>query len=279
VARTAPPLQRAAKKRERSLTWLDAVKDTSRALFDITRSPWSALALARLPRGDGHSVLVLPGFLSTDHATLPLRWFLERLGYRVHGWELGFNLGFSTAYSYDLEALIEHRLKEVFIESGDRKISLIGWSLGGLYAKALARRYPTLIREVITLGSPLSGDARASSAWRLYEWVSKMDLHTPEIAQKLRELSEPLAHVPITAFYSRHDGIVPWHNSRELPGPMVQNIETPCSHFGMGLDSYVLYVIAHRLARQDPDGWKPLDLRALRERFERDRRVFRKAKR
>ncbi|MGB8328163.1 MAG: alpha/beta hydrolase [Steroidobacteraceae bacterium] len=261
-------------KNQRGLTWLDAVKDTSRAMLDIARSPWSALALARLPRGDGHSVLVLPGFLTTDNSTMPLRWFLQRLGYRVHGWELGVNFGFSTAYSYDIEVLIEHRLKEVFIESGDRKISLIGWSLGGVYAKALARRYPQLIREVITLGAPLRGDAGDGSVWRLYEWVSDMDLHAPEIAQKLRELSAPLPAVPITAFYSRNDGVVPWRNSCETPGRLVQNIEISCSHLGMGFDTYVLYLIAHRLAQKDKGGWMPLDASALRRRFERERRVF-----
>jgi pimeloyl-ACP methyl ester carboxylesterase len=270
---------RAARRRrelppERELTWRDALKDARRGLFDVVRSPWSALALARVPRGDGHAVLVLPGFLATDYSTAPLRAFLARLGYRTFPWALGVNFGFSPAYEYDIEVLIEHRLKEVLIESGDRKISLIGWSLGGLYAKALARRYPHLIRDVVTLGSPISGHARDASVWRLYERVSAVEFHDPEVARKLRELNAPLEGVPLTAFYSRNDGIVPWQACCEPPGPLVQNIETPCAHLGMGFDSFNYYLIAHRLARSEQQAWAPLDVRALRRRFERDRRPW-----
>src|SRR5262245_65514608 len=96
--------------------------------------PLGALALSQVPRGDRHPVLVLPGFLSGDYPTYLLRWFLSQIGYRAYPWELGLNVGVSTAHPYDLEALLEHRLKEVYIESGSRTISLLGWSLGGVYA-------------------------------------------------------------------------------------------------------------------------------------------------
>ena len=99
-------------------------------------------------------------------------------------------MGFSTAYHYDIEALVEHRLKEVFIESGDRKISLIGQSLGGAYAKFLARRYPNVIRDVVTLGGPISGDTSDVSVWRIYQWVSKMQFSRSRIpAQAARAQS------------------------------------------------------------------------------------------
>src|SRR5262249_908390 len=155
------------------------------------------------------------------------------------------NYGFSTEYSYDIEALIEHRMKEVLLESGERKISLIGWSLGGVYAKAAARRYPKLIRDVITLGSPISGNTANVSVSRLYEWGSKMQFTDPTFAQKVREPTRPLVGVPITAFYCRKDGVVPWRNAREVPGPLVQNIEVEASHVGMGFDAFVFYLIAH----------------------------------
>jgi hypothetical protein len=255
----------------RPLNWLDVIGDAGRGLLDVMASPWSALALTRVPRSDGHAVLVLPGFMSGDQPTWPLRSFLGQIGYRAFAWELGINRGFSTGYHYDIEALIEHRLKEVFIDSGDRKVSLIGWSLGGVYAKALARRYPDLIRDVITLGSPISGDTRDVSVWRVYEWVSAMEFHDPAFAGKLRELNAPLRNVPLTAFYCRRDGVVPSSNAREPAGPLVQNIEVSASHVGMGFDSYVFYLIAHRLSQSDRRGWKPLDLERLRLKFERER--------
>jgi predicted esterase YcpF (UPF0227 family) len=254
-----------------ALTWFDVVRDLCMGIADAAALPAGLLALSRVPKGDGHAVLVLPGFLSPDHSTWVLRWYLTQLGYAVHPWGLGYNMGFSTAYHYDIEALVEHRLKEVFIESGDRKISLVGQSLGGAYAKFLARRYPSVIRDVVTLGSPISGDTADVSVWRVYQWVSKMEFADPEFRRKLRELNRPLEEVPITAIYSRNDGIVPWRNAREKPGPLVQNIEVAATHVAMGLDAHVLYLIAHRLAKSSNGSWRPLDAPALGRRFQRER--------
>jgi pimeloyl-ACP methyl ester carboxylesterase len=254
------------------LTWLDALGDAWFGAFDAAAFPLGALALAQAPKSDGHAVLVLPGFLSGDPPTWLLRWYLTQIGYRAYPWELGLNYGFSTSHSYDIEALIEHRLKEVFLESGDRKISLIGWSLGGVYAKAAARRHPALIRDVITLGSPISGNTANVSVSRLYEWVNKMQFSDPEFARKLRETNRPLEGVPVTAFYCRKDGVVPWRNACEAPGPLVQNIEVKASHVGMGFDALVFYLIAHRLAKSTGKRWRPLDLPALESEFKRQRR-------
>ena len=257
--------------RDESLSWLDVFKDAWAGVTDAAAFPFGALALMRVPRSDGHAVLVLPGFLSSDAPTWMLRTFLAQIGYRVFPWELGFNTGFSHAYAHDIEALVEHRLKEVFIESGDRKISLVGWSLGGTYAKALARRYPRLIRDVITLGSPLSGDSRKVSVWRLYEWVTGMQFSDPKFAAKLRELNKPLTGVPITAFFCKKDGVVPWRNACEAPGPLVQNIEVRASHVGMGFDAFVYFLIGHRLAESSGRTWQPLDIAGLWRAFQRQR--------
>jgi pimeloyl-ACP methyl ester carboxylesterase len=256
------------------LTWYDAVRDLFGSVADAAALPAGFFALSRVPKGDGHAVLVLPGFLSPDQPTWPLRWYLTQVGYVVHPWGLGYNMGFSTSYHYDIEALVEHRLKEVFLESGDRKISLIGWSLGGLYAKTLARRYPSLIRDVITLGSPISGDTSKVSVTRIYEWVSRMQFANPEFERKLRELSRPLEGVPITAFYCKKDGVVPWRNAREKPGPLVQNIEVAAAHIAMGFDAFVLYLLAHRLAKSAAGTWRPLDVPTLTRRFQRERLPF-----
>jgi pimeloyl-ACP methyl ester carboxylesterase len=253
------------------LTWFDVVRDLFVGVADAVALPTGFFALSRVPHGDGHAVLVLPGFLAPDNSTWFLRWYLTQLDYRVHPWGLGYNMGFSTAYHYDIEALVEHRLKEVFIESGDRKISLIGQSLGGVYAKYLARRHPNLIRDVVTLGSPISGDTSEVSVLRVYQWVSKMDFADPDFRRKLRALNQPLEGVPITAMYCRKDGVVPWRNAREKPGPLVQNIEVGAAHVAMGIDAYVLYLVAHRLAKSAAAPWRPLDVPALGRRFQRER--------
>jgi pimeloyl-ACP methyl ester carboxylesterase len=270
-AKTAPRGAGRHEGGDAALTWLDAIRDFVVGVAGAAALPASLLALARAPRGDGHAVLVLPGFLSPDQPTWPLRWYLAQIGYDVHPWGLGYNMGFSTSYHYDIEALVEHRLKEVYIESGDRKLSLIGWSLGGLYAKYLARRYPGLVRDVIALGSPISGDTSKVSVWRLYQWVSKMDFADPAFRNKLRELNRPLEGVPITAFFCRRDGVVPWRNAREKPGPLVQNIEVDAAHVAMGFDAQVLYLIAHRLARSARRAWRPLDVPMLVRQFQRER--------
>jgi len=256
------------------LTWWDIARDIGLGIADAAVFPTGALALARVPHGDGHQVLVLPGFLAGDATTAPLRWFLAQIGYGVHPWTLGINYGLSTSYHYDIEALLEHRIKEVVVESGQRRVSLIGWSLGGVYAKHLARRHPGLVRDVITLGSPLSGDSGTVSVRHVYERVSGMDFADPAFASKLRELNRPLAGVPVTAFYCRRDGVVPWRNARERPGAMVQNIEVTASHSGMGFDAWVFYLIAHRLAQSMAGAWRALNLAALRRRFRRERLPF-----
>ncbi len=247
------------------------MRDVGLGVTDAAAFPTGALALARAPRGDGHQVLVLPGFLAGDATTAPLRWFLAQLGYGVNPWTLGINYGLSTSHRYDIEALIEHRIKEIVVESGQQRVSLIGWSLGGVYAKHLARRHPGLVRDVITLGSPLSGDSSKVSVRRIYERVSGMEFTDPAVASKFRELNRPLTGVPVTAFYCRRDGFVPWRNARERSGVLVQNIEVTASHLGMGFDAWVFYLIAHRLAQSAAGPWRALNLAALRRRFRRER--------
>jgi hypothetical protein len=140
-----------------------------------------------------------------------------------------------------------------------------------VYAKALARRYPKLIRDVITLGSPLSGDTSKVAIWRLYQWVTGMEFSDPAFARRLREWSKPLTGVAITAFYSRKDGVVPWRNACETPGPLVQNIEVQASHVGMGFDAFVYYLIAHRLGQSSAQSWQPLDVAGLWRQFQKQR--------
>jgi pimeloyl-ACP methyl ester carboxylesterase len=205
--------------------------------------------LLRAPPGDGHPVLVIPGLAASDLSTRPLRGLLRDLGYAAHGWKLGPNRGPRSG----VEARVEQRLDELFHRHG-RKVSLIGWSLGGVYARELARRRPEHVRQVITLGSPFASEPRASNAWRLYEGLSGQT--ADDWPERVRMKTPP--PVPSTAIYSRTDGVVAWQGCREQAGAASENIEVEGSHCGLGHNPAVLHAIADRLAL--PEGeWRPFD--------------------
>src|ERR1700675_3083052 len=126
---------------------------------------WPLLSLA--PRGDGHPVLVLPGLVASDTSTRPLRSFLKNRGYAVNGWGLGRNLGLRDGVQRAMVDLVRE-----LSDTHGRKISLVGWSLGGVYARQLAKMMPDRVRSVITLGSPFAGHPKATNAWRVYEMAS-----------------------------------------------------------------------------------------------------------
>ncbi|MCU1504021.1 MAG: hypothetical protein JWM12_3375 [Ilumatobacteraceae bacterium] len=187
------------------------------ASFVATAGP----LLMAAPRGDGHPVLVLPGFRGDDDSTRPMRWFLRRLGYQVHGWGLGINVGPTARITEGLTTRFTDLTKRY-----DEPVSLIGWSLGGVFARAVGGRAPGHVRQVITLGSPLRGTSDAAPA------------------------------VPVTSIYSRTDAIVPWRASLIAEGPLRENVEIRGSHLGLGHNPSVLIVVADRLA-QPHHGWQP----------------------
>jgi len=211
--------------------------------------------LYRAPRGDGHPVLVLPLMLGNDLSTLPLRGFLKDRGYAVFGWDQGVNLG-PRAGVYDgcRRRLTELRRRHA------RRVSLIGWSLGGLYARALALQAPDDVRLVICLGTPISGDPRPEALWLLYHRITGDAMGLPA---ELGTLDRRLP-VPVTSIYSRSDGIVPWRCSVEPDGPRAENIEVESSHLGLGVHPLALFAIADRLAQ--PEGhWRPFDRSGFRK--------------
>lgn len=220
-----------------------------RAFFE-----WSACVatwplLTRAAKGDGHPVLVLPGLTAGDASTWPLRKFLEGRGYTVYPWELGLNCGPREGVVHKLLA----RIRSIQREHG-RKLSLVGWSLGGAMARALAVREPQRVRSVVTLGSPLGGHPKASNAWRLFEFVSGVRADDP----RLRALMSRHPLVPSTSILSKSDGIVSWPMSLIPQNAVSENIAVSASHFGMGANPAVLWAIADRLAQ--PEGeWKPFD--------------------
>jgi len=211
-------------------------------------------ALRTAPRGDGHPVLVLPGFLTDDASTRALRWFLRDRGYHVHGWRLGRNLGPSTR---TVDGLL--RRFQALVERHGAGISLVGWSLGGLYARELARAFPDVVRQVITLASPFR-DVSATTVQRLAS-LGLGPRPRGSYQAWLERLREPLP-VPTTAIFSRTDGICAWQSCVEEPGPQRENVEVRTSHCGMGHHAATLLVIADRLA-QPKGAWRPFVPRGL----------------
>src|SRR5260370_9629324 len=138
-----------------------------RALHEFGAFLGALPLLSLAPRGDGHPVLVLRGLVASDLSTGPLRSFLKNRGYVTHGWGLGRNYGLREGVQHAMIGLV----RELSDEYGG-KISLIGWSLGGLYARQLAKQMPDRVRSVITLGSPFASHPKATNAWRIYEIAS-----------------------------------------------------------------------------------------------------------
>ncbi|MFL6700626.1 MAG: hypothetical protein ACJ8GJ_25935 [Vitreoscilla sp.] len=219
----------------------------------VVAAPW----LRKLPRGDGHRVLVLPGLAANDLTTLPIRTFLKDRGYRPSPWDQGLNLGPRAGVLDTLRA----RVRELF-NADRRKISLVGWSLGGVYAREIAKEMPEMIRCVITLGSPFAGPPQATNAWWLFERVSGH----PEPDAAMQAALRVAPPVPTTSIYSRTDGIVAWQSSLNPPGPLAENIRVHASHIGLGLNPLAMMAIADRLA-QDPDDWRPFDTNGVRRFF------------
>jgi pimeloyl-ACP methyl ester carboxylesterase len=218
------------------------------------RAPWelgaslAAQPLLRLaPKGDGHPVLVLPLMFGSDLNTLPLRTFLSGRGYTVSTWGQGVNLG-PRAGVFDA---CRRRLTEL-AEAQSRPVSLVGWSLGGLYARALALAAPAEVRQVICLGTPIAAEPRPADLWRTYERLTGDTMGLPP---GLGALHGSLP-VPASSIYSRSDGIVPWPQSIEPAGPRAESIEVESSHLGLGVHPLTLYAVADRLA-QPAQVWRP----------------------
>ena len=206
---------------------------------------------ALLPRArEDRHVLVLPGFMAGDSSTRPLRTFLSRLGYDTQGWGLGTNLGPTAEIVEGLIALIER------LDRQKGPIDIVGWSLGGLFAREIARLAPHTARQVITLGSPFqttgSEQSNAHAAFVALRSRHSNDIMVPRIPSWARE---PLG-VPTTSIYTRTDGVVSWHQCLNRDLPQTENVEVYGSHCGLGHNPSAVYVIANRLAQSDRN-WKP----------------------
>jgi len=202
--------------------------EAPRALGELVLLQAARPLLAGAPRGDGHPVLVLPGLGADDRSTVPLRRFLRGRGYRVHGWRSGINVP-------SAETIERLRRRVADLRSQDpRPMSIVGWSLGGIYARRIARSVPDAVRAVVTLGSPFRSAPPGE------------DLPLP---------------VPSTSVVSRSDGIVPWQACVDAPSGPHETIEVLGSHIGLGHHPAVLFVVADRLA-QPPGAWQRMRIPA-----------------
>jgi pimeloyl-ACP methyl ester carboxylesterase len=207
--------------------------------------------LSLAPRGDGHPVLVLPGLVASDTSTRPLRSFLESRGYAVSGWRQGRNLGLRHGVQ---DAMLD--LVKELNDTHGAKVSLVGWSLGGLYARQLAKMMPERVRGVITLGSPFASGPKATNAWRVYELASGRSAEEEDHRFGGALVGAP--PVPTTAIFSRTDGICAWQGCVEQTSATSESIEVDSSHCGMGHHPAAVYAVADRLAQ--PEGeWSPFD--------------------
>ncbi|TMJ21012.1 MAG: alpha/beta hydrolase [Alphaproteobacteria bacterium] len=214
----------------------------ARGILEFNTSLLLSPLLMRAPKGDGHPVLTLPGFLASDLSMAPMRRYLSELGYDSHAWRMGRNTGGLVR----MQTALLDRLKEIHTQTG-RKVSVVGWSLGGIYARHLALQAPDKIRSVVTLGSPFANDVRATNATRLYEALSG------ETVEQHSELQQAIAGdlpVPTTSIYSKSDGIVNWRTCVLRPSDTAENIEVRlASHVGLGVNPAALWAVADRLAQ------------------------------
>jgi pimeloyl-ACP methyl ester carboxylesterase len=229
--------------RLRPPSWLLMLAEP-RALFEFNSSLLLSPLLLQAPRGDGHPVLTLPGFLASDLSMAPMRRYLVQLGYDAHAWNMGRNLG----GVYGKRRALRDLVTGIFEQTG-RKVSIVGWSLGGVYARDLALQVPDMVRCVITLGSPFANDIRATNATRLYELLSGEGI---DDVPGIREAIAGDLPVPATSIYSRTDGIVNWRTSLVRPSATAENIEVHlASHIGLGVNPAALWAVANRLAQAE----------------------------
>jgi pimeloyl-ACP methyl ester carboxylesterase len=243
------------------LRMMEARMAWEHAAFVATSPFWLAA-----PKGDGHPVFVLPGLAAGDASTVPLRRFLASRGFSPSGWGQGLNLGLREGV---MEKAHE-KLRALYHEHG-RAVSLVGWSLGGLYARELAKQSPEMVRLVITLGSPFTGHPRETNAWRLYEVASghRVDWHDFHLPLRW---APP---VPTTSIWSPTDGVVPWRCCLEPRTTLGENIVVESSHLGLGAHPAALYAVADRLAQ--PEGhWEPFHRDGWRRLFYGDPESYRR---
>lgn len=235
-----------------------------RGLLEMALLPASLPLLMEAPKGDGHPVLLVPGFMASETSLIGLKLMLQNKGYDVHTWGLGRNLGFRSKHANALPQKIRH----LHYTTG-KKVSLVGWSLGGVFSMYGAQNSLDCVRSIITLGSPVSVDAAGSQApsavkalYRLVSHRMGAGAHVMQPKAKVMREHHRLA-IPTSCLYSLSDGVVPPQEATIDGDPALhENIRVPGSHIGLGFNGIVLSIVADRLA-QPENQWKPFAAKGL----------------
>ena len=204
------------------------------------------------PKGDGHPVIIFPGLGTADGSTYFVRSFLSNIGYTVYPWGFGRNLGPRDGL-HKLTCDMTERVRAISQAHNGAKVSLIGRSLGGVYVREIAKIDPSIVRQVITLGTPFKGAAAATNATMLYELLSGDKSHLDADIIRLVGMKPD---VPFTSIYSKTDGVVSWKCSLEIETDISENIEIPgASHLGLGHNPITMHILANRLAQLENE-WR-----------------------
>ena len=224
--------------------------EAGRALTELGFTyPFQSLSKYNQAEADGHPVMVLPGFMSTKVSTKLLREHVSKSGYPVYDWGMGRNLG-----KMEYMAALVTRLEAIY-KKHNQKISLIGWSLGGVFAREIAKARPDLVRQVITLGSPFQDITHPNNVAWIYTLITGGKRVEDTDWALLENMPTP-PPVPTTAIYSKEDGIVPWHVCMEKVETAIhQNIQVHGSHFGLGVNTSVFWIISDRL-KYNQNNWQ-----------------------
>lgn len=225
----------------------------SRAVIEMALLPSALPLLFKAPRGDGHPVLLLPGFGADEKSLIALKAFLKSKNYDVHTWGLGRNLGFRSKHA----SALPQKIRYLHHATG-RKVSLVGWSLGGVFALYGAEKAFECVRSIITLGSPVSVDASGSQSppgvKALYRLVSHRHGSAAHVMQPRAKMLREKRRLPLptSCLYSLSDGVVPPQEATIDGDPAWhENIPVPGSHVGLGFNGIVLAIVADRLAQNE----------------------------
>jgi predicted esterase YcpF (UPF0227 family) len=218
-------------------TLLDILGEV-RAPFEFASLVLNVHALRKVPKGNGQAVMLVPGYLADDHSMRPLGAYLKYLGYDVYYTELGRNMG---KVNTDMMRLGE-RVESVFQALNAEKVTLIGWSLGGVLTREVARLFPDVVQQVLTMGTPIVGGPKFTSVGKRYAMLNNIDLEEFELDVHQRNaigLTQP-----VTSIYSKSDGVVGWQASVDIYNQQAINIEVNSSHMGLGVNPKVWMIIA-----------------------------------
>lgn len=224
-------------------TLLDIIREV-RAPFEFASIAFNVYALSKAPKGDGRAVMLVPGYLADDYSMRPLGAFLRYLGYAVYFTEMGRNMG---RVNTDMMHL-GNRVESVSQDLDGEKLTLIGWSLGGVLTREVARLFPDVVQEVLTLGAPIVGGPKFTSVGRRYAKRNSIDLEEFELEVHQRN-SIGLTQ-PVTSIYSKSDGVVGWQASIDIYNQHAINLEVTGSHMGLGVNPEVWLTIADVLGKQ-----------------------------